>query len=204
MDTNQSNPFSSVFSGSEPKPRQIELALELLYESLDKPMNPKMAKAWASQLQALSGEQLAVGFRAATLNCDGFPKPKDVMHAIWDSEFPVDYAWLLAKLTIHRPEWRDRGPVYCEIYRNPDIQAKDGYLRDEIEPAQWAPPMPARLKAALEIFGTGSMTDGLTLLYKHPNCGRIDYDALETLRVRRQLDDSFRAAWTQARTRELV
>lgn len=174
---------------------------------LNREIKAEVLEGWAQRLSQFSTTQLVTGFSLAEGTLENWPTPAKVINLIFESEWPADYAWLLAKLVIHRPEWRDRGPVYGEIYRNPkrltDATAEP-YLKDQIEPAQSAPPMPARLKVALEIFGAGSMTDGLTLLYKHPNCGRIDYDAIETLRVRRQLDDSFRAAWTQARTRELI
>lgn len=196
--------YNELFASQEPRRTQIIRAASRLGLMLNKEIKAEVLEGWAQRLSQFSTGQLVTGFSLAEGTLETWPTPAKVIHLIFDSEWPADYAWLLAKLTTHHPEWRDRGPVYGEIYRNPDLTSMEPYLRNEIESAQSAPEMPARLRVALEIFGAGSITQGLTLLYKHPNCERIDYDAIETLRVKRQIDDGFRAAWTQARMRELA
>lgn len=192
------NPFSSVFSGSNPKQKQINLAVEMLLETLDKPPNPRMQKSWAVQLADFSSDQLAFGFRAATLACDGFPKIQDVVRPILDAEFLADYSWLLSNLKIHGPKWRDRPAELGEPRRGDSNDQESLYVRDVLSLAVKAPAIPERLREGLYAFGNGDQARGLELLARHPfaSGGEID------LREKRQLDEAFRAAWDGVRVRE--
>jgi hypothetical protein len=195
------NPFLSVFSESNGKTKlqQIEMAVEMLLESMNQPPNPRLQKSWPNLLQAISGEDLAHGFYAASLKNDGFPKMKEITSPIFERQFTADYAWLLTNLKRHRKEWKNWGPILGPYRRIPGGTPDDVYPRVVLEPMIPAPAIPERIKAALVTFGNGSLERGLANLDKHPDMERWEWDANEAMRYRKQIDDGFRAAWMTAR-----
>jgi hypothetical protein len=165
-------------------------------------------------MSPFSGEQLAIGFQAAALSSDGFPKPRDIVGAIADRQFPEDYAYVLLCCKRHyKPPseydrndtawWKDVGPTYGEEKRRPGATPQDPretwFLPAEIiKPGIPAPVFEGHLKRALEIFGNGTLRQGWAKLKLHPCAGNWNYEPAEEMRIRGGIDREFRAAWDAA------
>ena len=193
------NPFLTALNGNEPKQQQIENAVEMLLQARGRDHNQPMAKLWGRLLRNYSSEELAFGFEQACFGI-GQPSLADIRRPIDDREFLADYSWLLSNLKIHGAKWRDRGAVLGEPRRSDSNEPDKLYVRDELEPAVKAPEIPDRLQEALYALGNGDQARGRELLSRHPfaSGGEID------LREKRQLDESFRAAWDGVRVREIA
>jgi len=197
-------PYKQLFDSPEATQAQVMAATSRLAVMLDKVVTPLQLQGWAQQLERFSPTQLIQAFNEIEMTKTNWPKVGDLVNTIFDAEFAEDYAWLLSNLKIHGPTWRTVGPV-TELYPNPVYAAnpEDRVLRREISPVIPAPAIPDRIGGALIAFGSGDRARGLGLLHTHPFCGEHGYENAEALRVKRQLDESFRAAWDGVRVREI-
>lgn len=207
------NAFSQIFASNKPKKEQVKMAVAQLFEMLDKPESPRAMNSWPELFCRIPGEQLAIGFQGAALSSDGFLKPRDIMQAIADQQFPIDYAWILLACRRHyKPDnyssdsvnWRDVTPSYFPQKRIPGMGPDDLYPAEMRHPGYVAPSIPSIIGRALQVFGNGTVRQGLDKLSKHPNAGTWDYDATEELRIRGAIDREFRAAWQVARHDEMA
>lgn len=197
--------FSQIFEGPESKQQQTEWAVRLLQSLMDKPENPKTARQWAQALQTFRGEQLATAFTTVALTSRGWPTLGDITEAILEQEYADERQWILHKLDRHGREWKDRDPVYGEgviIRGGPDgPRVERGPM---VKPAEAAPEIPPRIKAALEILGGGSLTEGLREMNRHPATGNCQYEnGQESGKAKFNLERDFKAAWYTVRRREL-
>jgi hypothetical protein len=205
--TAEKSPFWTVFNakdGKEAKIKQIQTAVELLREMLDKPENPRQASLWAQALIPFSGDQLAEAFNACALTSKGWPTLGDITEPIFAAEFAADLAWLLQRLKLHKPEWRDRPAIFGPDYRKPGAGIDEWTKGPETHAAVPAPPIPPRLVRALQVLGAGTELDGLTELARHPGAGGVIADSVESGKARFQVERDFRAAWMMARREELA
>lgn len=204
MDNQNSNPFSMIFSGSEPKIQQTACAVALLREMLDKPENPRLVNLWAQTLSPFSGDQLAEAFNTVALTSTGWPTLGDITEPILDAEYAADLAWLLRGLKLHKKKWEDRPAIYGRPFRKPGAQMDDWTDGPLLEAAIPAPQIPHRLVHALQVLGSGTVLDGLAELARHPMAGQYDWDAAEAGKVKFQVEREFRSAWMIVRRRELA
>jgi hypothetical protein len=196
------NPFSTLFSGNEPKDKQIQWAVSLLREMLDRPESPRAADLWARLLAIFPGDQLADAFNVVAMTSKGWPTPSDITEPIFEQEYTADFKWLLTELGIHGANWQDRPPVYAEMWRKPGAGIDQWEPGDLKEPAILAPRISERLLQALTIVG-GSWKGGLAFLQRHPAFWSPRYAGDEAMRTKAQIEREFKAAWMQARKREL-
>jgi hypothetical protein len=200
------NPFSTVFSGNVPKQQQIQDAVELLLQMLDRPQNPPLAQAWGQTLQGLTGEQLAAAFHTAAITVRGWPSLADILTPIFDEEYLHDWQWLVRNLEIHGTLWLERPAIYAERWRRPGAGIDEWEQGAVITPAIPAPKIPERIVRALQIVGGGTVLDGLSFVARHPGChgqGPRLQDPLDVTREKFHVEREFRGAWLIVRRREL-
>ena len=193
-------PYELLFGSPKATQAQVMAAASRLAVMLDKVVTPLQLQGWAQQLEKFSPDQLIYAFNKVEMTRTNWPKVGDLINTILDAEFLADYSWLLSNLKIHGAKWRDRGAVLGEPRRSDSNEPDKLYVRDVIEPAVKAPEIPDRLQEALYALGNGDQARGRELLSRHPfaSGGEID------LREKRQLDESFRAAWDGVRVREIA
>jgi hypothetical protein len=196
------NPFSTLFSGNEPKDKQIQWAVSLLREMLDRPESPRAADLWARLLAIFPGDQLADAFNVVAMTSKGWPTPADITEPIFEQEYTADFQWLLAALFRHGVDWQERPAVYADPWREPGAAIDDWQPGELKEPAIPPPPISARILTALAIVG-GDSRAGLAFLQRHPSLLPSRFNGDEALRTKQQIEREFKAAWMQARKREL-
>ena len=160
-------------------------------------------RSWAGLLQNFPSDELAAAFQVVALTAEGWPALGNITKVIFDAEFTADYAWLLQALRRHTPEWKDVTANYAPPKRIPGMGPDDLYPAVETSPAIPAPAIPCRLRRAAEVFGGGTTRQGLDALYRHPSAKGYHWEPAEEIRVRRDIDRDFRAAWQTARNEEL-
>jgi hypothetical protein len=207
--TENQNPFKTCFESSEPKGAQIAMAVAELLECLDKPENPRLMKSWAKHLAIYPGEQLAAAFSVLALTSKGWPTLGDITEAITEQEYAAEWQWIMQVLNRHaridgetgQMGLRDRDPVYGPDKRLSYDSWEKGPM---LKPAEPAPEIPARIKAALEIVGGGSLTQGMREMNKHPATGNCQYEAAaDVMKIKFSLERDFKAAWYTVRRREM-
>lgn len=203
QETGSKNLFLTIFSGKEPKMKQLQCAAALLRETLSQPENPRVVELWAQMLVSFGSDELAAAFNTVALTTTGWPTLGHITAPILEAEFAADLAWLLRGLKLHKREWRDRPAVYGPDYRKPGAGIDDWTQGPLLEAAVKAPPIPPRLVRALQVLGAGTILDGLTELARHPQGGG-QWDAAEAGKVRFQVERDFKAAWMMARRSELA
>ena len=192
--------YPELFQSSEPIEDRITKAANRLARGMGKPLPPEQLLMWVQRLRQFSPADLTRGFIAAESTLDAWPAVSKVIRLISEIQFPEDYAWILKHLKIHRKEWRDRRPVYDPIPRRiPGGTPDDLYPPVMLEPGIPAPPIPERVRAAVLLLGNGVFENGLAYLERHPDLERYEWDASESMRYRKQIDDGFKAAWMTAR-----
>jgi hypothetical protein len=209
MDTTETraeeNLFRTVFASRLPKKRQREMAVAILLEALDRPENPTLAAAWANLLMNFSGEHLAAAFTQVTLTAERWPSLGNITAAIFEHEYAQEFPWLLQALRRHGVDWKDREACYGPSRRAPGSTIDDPWISgDMIAPAEHAPAIPSRLMSALALYGGGTLRDGLAELNKHPSTHAYQWDAVESARMKQQIEKDFRAAWMTVRRKELA
>ena len=198
------NPLTMCFENSEPKQAQIARAVKILLELLDKPENPTLMKRWAQLLTPFSGNQLAEAFNTVALTSKGWPTLGDITGPILEAEYAADLAWLLRGLKLHKRTWQDRPAIYGDRYRKPGADRDDWTDGPLLEASIPAPAIPPRLVHALQVLGSGTVHDGLAELARHPFTGAYQWDAVESSKVKYQVERDFRKAWDLARHQELA
>jgi len=201
-ETRTENPLMTCFETSKPKQVQIAQAVRVLLQMLDKPENPPMMERWAQILTPFRSEQLAEAFSTVAMTSHGWPTPGDITDLIFEREYAADFTWLLATLARHGADWQDRPPVYGEMWRKLGAGMDDWQPGELKEKAIPAPLMPPRLDAALVTVG-GSMKAGLAFIQRHPFFWSPRYGGDEAMRTKAQIEKEFKAAWLQARRREI-
>lgn len=187
--------YATLLGSEPPTPDEIRAATIELLEGVGQKPQPAQIRSFVNTLANIDRASLIQGFTVAAATSD-FPKAKDVLSAITIQQFSSDWTWLLRNLKRHGVDWHDRDPVYKEWQRpTPDPMI----VLEEAEPA---PPIPPRIKLAIELYANGSVTKGLDLLSSHPNVRNYE-EGGEEMRAKRTIDEQFRAAWMQARMREL-
>ena len=202
-ETESKNLFLTIFSGKEPKMRQLQCAVALLRETLSQPENPRVVELWAQMLVGFGNEDLAAAFNTVALTSTRWPTLGDITAPILEAEYAADLAWLLHGLRLHKKDWHDRPAVYGPEYRKPGAEIDDWTKGPLLEAAIPAPPIPPRLVRALQVLGAGTVLDGLAELARHPQGGG-QWDVVEAGKVRFQVERDFKAAWMMARRSELA
>jgi len=194
------NPWKSIFAVRNSKNdrslrrSQIRTAVSQLQKMLGKAPQPDVADAWAMMLERFPGEQLAAAFDKVAMTSKNWPTTGDICEAIFEDEFVIDLEFLLVGLRRHKPEWAE-----IPASREPSTKGEtiDDVILGRVIPAIPAPAIPARLSAALRIFGGTEPASGLERLYLHPACGGAARG--EGAFIERE----FKVAWLQARKAEL-
>jgi hypothetical protein len=204
MKTASTNPFSTLFSGPEPKQQQIEWAVALLREMLEKPPNPRLAQIWAQILGNWTSDDLAAAFNHVAQTSTGWPTIGHLTEFILGQQWAKDLPWLLQALRMHGWEWKAYPAIYGPKWRKPGAKMDDWEDAPLLEDAIPAPEIPPVLARALEIFGGGRLEEGLKELNKHPSVRAIDWNAEEASRMKAQIEKGFHAAWLAARHAEMA
>ena len=197
------NPFLRFFSANMPKPVQIEWAVLLLQEILDRPTNKLQAERWGQLLQGVSGEKLAAAFFQAAVTVRDWPRPADILDPILDDECALDLDWLLSGLRRHGWRWEGRDALYGDRWRKPGAGIDEWEPAPIIEPAIPAPEIPQRLRQVLRRLGASTEADGLRVLCHHPGAHNEPLQGEDMLKVKRQIEWDFKQAWMAVRKREL-
>lgn len=196
--------YSDLFATTQPLHEQIRTATARLGMVIDRVIPSPTLEAWAQTLGRFSAQELAEAFDTAELTMEAWPTPAKVAKIIADKQksfsdhqFVADYTWLLRNLWEHGPTWKDSPARLGDLKRIPGMGPDDHYPREILEPEIPAPPIPAIIARALDIYGHGDRESALRELYAHPDCKGGNGDSLRT---RRDLDYGFRQAWDLARS----
>ena len=197
MATASKNLYSTIFSGKEPKMKQLETAVAVLRETLDKPENPRLATLWAQTLMPFRSDQLAEAFNTVALTSKGWPTLGDITEPILDAEYAADWAWIILGLKRHGSAWQAKPARYGPQWRKAGAGIDDWEPGPLLEAEIPAPEIPRRLVECLARIG------GLAELAKHPATGHWQWEPAEAQRIKFQIERDFKAAWMAVRKREL-
>jgi hypothetical protein len=177
--------------------KQLETAVAVLRETLDKPENPRLATLWAQTLMPFRSDQLAEAFNTVALTSKGWPTLGDITEPILDAEYAADWAWIIQGLRRHGVNWQAKPARYGPQWRKPGAGIDDWEPGPLLEAEIPAPEIPRRLVECLARIG------GLVELAKHPAIGVWQWEPAEAQRIKFQVERDFKAAWMAVRKREL-